>query len=61
LALEAGVDILALANNLEFAPDLVVRAIAIVKQLVRDGAVTETRIHQSYERIRQLKNRLRRD
>jgi beta-N-acetylhexosaminidase len=59
LALEAGVDILALANNLEFAPDLAARAIAIVKQLVQDGTVTEMRINQSYVRIQQLKNRLR--
>ncbi len=59
LALEAGVDILALANNLEFAPDLAARAIAVVRQLMQDGAVTETRIHQSYARIQQLKNRLR--
>lgn len=58
LAIDAGVDILALANNLEFASDLAARAIAIVKQLVQDGAVTEARIHQSYERIRKLKNRL---
>ena len=56
LALDAGVDILALANNLEFASDLAARAIAIVKQLVHDGAVTEARIHQSYARIQQLKN-----
>ena len=61
LAIDAGVDILALANNLEFAPDLAARAIAVVRQLVQDGTVTETRIYQSYERIRQLKNDLRRD
>jgi beta-N-acetylhexosaminidase len=59
LALEAGVDILALANNLEYAPDLARRAIAVVKQLVQDGTLTETRIHQSYARILQLKNCLR--
>jgi beta-N-acetylhexosaminidase len=59
LALEAGVDILALANNLEYAPDLATRTIAAVKQLVQDGTLTETRIHQSYARILQLKNRLR--
>ena len=59
LALEAGVDILSLANNLEYAPDLATRAIAVVKQLVQDGTLTEKRIHQSYARILQLKNRLR--
>jgi beta-N-acetylhexosaminidase len=59
LAVEAGVDILALANNLEFAPDLAARAMAVVKRLVQDGAVTETRIQQSYARILQLKHRLR--
>ena len=58
LAVEAGVDILALANNLDYAPELAPRAIAVVKHLVQDGTVSEARIAQSYARIRQLKNRL---
>ena len=43
----------------EYAPDLAMRAIAVVKQLVQDGTLTEKRIHQSWARILQLKNRLR--
>lgn len=60
LAVEAGVDILALANNLDYAPDLAPRAMTIVKQLVQDGTVSEARIAQSYARLQQLKNRLSR-
>lgn len=60
LALNAGVDILALANNLVYDPNLGATTIALVKQLVQDGKVSRERIDQSYQRIVRLKARLKR-
>jgi len=58
-AIEAGVDILVFANNLRYDPEIVPRAVAIIGDLVRSGAVSEARIDQSYRRIMRLKGRLR--
>jgi len=59
LALDAGVDIIAIANNLVYEPDIAARTIGIVKQLVRDGKISEQRIDESYQRIMKLKARLK--
>ena len=57
LAIEAGVDILAYANNgRAFDPALPARAIATIKDLVTSGAIAEARIDQSYRRILRLKS-----
>ena len=53
-AIEAGVDILAFANNSVYEEDVAARAIAHVKQLVKEGAISEARIDASYRRIRRL-------
>lgn len=58
LAINAGVDILAIANNLVYEPDIAVRAVSIIKQLVQDGKISQERIEQSYQRIMRLKARL---
>lgn len=58
LAIEAGVDILLVANNLEFDLNAGSRAHAIVKQLVQDGIISEGRIKASYDRIMKLKSKL---
>jgi beta-N-acetylhexosaminidase len=58
LAIEAGVDILLVANNLEFDLHAGSKAHAIVKQLVLDGVISEERIQASYERIMKLKRGL---
>lgn len=58
LALNAGVDILAIANNTIYEPDIAPRTISIVKQLVADGKITSERIDQSYQRIQKLKSRI---
>jgi beta-N-acetylhexosaminidase len=55
---EAGVDILAFANNSIFDPAVAARAIEIIRGLVRDGVLSEERIGQSYARIMRLKARL---
>ncbi len=58
LALNAGVDMLAIANNLVYDPDIGARAVSIIKQLVQAGKISKQRIEESYQRIMQLKTRL---
>lgn len=56
LAIKAGVDILSFANNSIYDPDIIPKAHAIIKKFVEDGVISEDRIHDSYERIMNLKN-----
>lgn len=58
LAIGAGVDILAFANNLVYEPDVAIRAVNIIKQLVHDRKISEQRVDESYQRIMRLKARL---
>ncbi len=44
---EAGVDVLAIANQLQYDPDLAAKTIAIVKQLLHEGTLTPARIDES--------------
>lgn len=60
LAINAGVDILAIANNSVYEPDIALRAIELIERLVREGRVPEARIRESYARIQRLKSRLSR-
>jgi beta-N-acetylhexosaminidase len=55
LAIEAGVDLLLVANQLVYEPGIVSETIDIVERLVRDGRIGEGRIQASYERILRLK------
>lgn len=55
LAIEAGVDMLLIANQLVYEPDIARRTIDIVEGLVRSGRITEERIDASYRRILALK------
>jgi beta-N-acetylhexosaminidase len=57
-AIAAGVDVLAFANNRVYEPDVAARAIGVIQDLVREGAISEERIAESYRRIRALKERL---
>ncbi|CAG0943092.1 beta-N-acetylhexosaminidase [Anaerolineae bacterium] len=60
LAIDAGADLIALANNSTmFEPNLAERAFTIIKQLVDKGQVSRERIEQSYQRIVQFKARLK--
>jgi beta-N-acetylhexosaminidase len=58
LAVNAGVDILALANNLAYAENWAERAIAAIRTGVEQGTIPVERIDQSYRRILRLKERL---
>lgn len=57
-AVDAGVDILAIANNSVFEEDVVSRTVEILRRAVEQGRISRARIEQSYERIRRLKERL---
>jgi beta-N-acetylhexosaminidase len=57
-AIEAGVDILAIANNLAYREDLAVRTVTLIRTLVETGVISAERIDQSYQRIMRLKARL---
>jgi beta-N-acetylhexosaminidase len=57
-AIHAGVDILLFGNNLSHDEEIVPRAVALIRKMVRKGKITEERINQSYHRIMSLKDRL---
>jgi beta-N-acetylhexosaminidase len=56
LAIEAGVDVLLIANQLVYEPDIAPRTIDIIEGLVASGRISEERIDASYRRILALKN-----
>jgi beta-N-acetylhexosaminidase len=55
LALNAGSDMLLIANNLEFQRDAAERAHAAVLALVRSGRVAAARVEEAWQRVRRLK------
>lgn len=55
LAIEAGIDLLLIANQIVYEPDVVERTLDIIESLVRDGRIEEATIQASYERILALK------
>ena len=56
MAINAGVDIIAIANNLDYVEDICSRAVVLIKEMVGDGRVSETRIDEAQQRIRRLKD-----
>ena len=55
LAIEAGIDVLLVANQLVYEPDVAMRIVDLVERLVLDGRIGEERIEASYRRILALK------
>ncbi len=55
-SLNAGADILLIANNETYDPDLVPKTVQIIAGLVRTGRVPESRIDEALCRINQLKS-----
>ncbi len=55
LAIDAGVDILIVANNTIFDKTAIPRAISIIRTLVKQGKISVPRIEASYRRIRTFK------
>lgn len=58
LVVTAGVDIVAIANNLNYRSDHAERTVAIIHKMVDEGSIPVERIDQSYRRIMALKQRL---
>ena len=57
-AIEAGLDILAIANNSIYDETVMQRGVDVVRGLVTDGVVSVARIEESAARIQTLKQRL---
>ncbi|RKZ41656.1 MAG: glycoside hydrolase family 3 [Gammaproteobacteria bacterium] len=55
--LDAGIDIIVIGNNLKFEKNIVARTVAVIKQLIKKGKISEERIDESYRRIQILKSR----
>jgi beta-N-acetylhexosaminidase len=51
LAINAGDDLLLLANQQSYDPDIAARVISLVAGKVRDGTIPEARIDESYARV----------
>lgn len=58
-AINAGVDILVFGNNSVYDPDIVPKAVGIIKSLIESGEIQKARIDESYERIQELKKRVK--
>ena len=57
-ALNAGVDILLIANNADYNPDAVPQAVQTIVRLVESGRVSEARIAEAFQRVKLLKRKL---
>lgn len=57
-AIEAGVDVILVGNNLAYDPDVAPRTIELVAGWVRDGVIPEARIDASWHRIQEAKSRM---
>ncbi len=57
LALEADVDILIYGNNSIYDEDVSLKALSIIRRMVIEGEIPESKIEESYQRIMRLKNR----
>lgn len=57
-SIDADVDILIFANNLVYDELIAIKARDIILDLIEEGAITEARIQESYDRIMLLKGRL---
>ncbi|HYG04279.1 MAG TPA: glycoside hydrolase family 3 N-terminal domain-containing protein [Chryseosolibacter sp.] len=62
LAINAGVDIMTFSNNISGSDERTVDKVhSIIRKLVKDGAISEKRINESFQRIMRLKSQLKTD
>ncbi len=58
-AINAGIDILVLGNNVgEYEEDIAAHTFAVIRQLLDEGKLSQERIDESYHRIQALKHKL---
>lgn len=55
LAIEAGIDLLVVANQIVYDEGVALRTIDLIEGLVRSGRISEARIDESWQRIQRLK------
>ena len=53
--INAGVDIVCFGNNLQYDPDIITKATSIIKRLVIERKIAQTRIDEAYKRVVALK------
>ena len=58
LTIDAGVDVVAIANNLEYDENVAARCVDLIREWVEAGEISEERIDASYRRLCRLKDRL---
>lgn len=58
LGIQAGLDMLCFGNNMNFDANIGAKASEIISRLVQNGAISETRIDESHQRIQKMKQRL---
>lgn len=56
--INAGVNILVFANNSVYDPEIVPKAHRMIKELIKEGAISEERITASYNKIIELKSEI---
>lgn len=57
-ALNAGVDILLIANNADYNPDTVPLSVQTIVRLVESGRVSEDRMDEAFQRVSRLKQKI---
>lgn len=57
-AINAGVDVLVVGNNLEYDEQAPQKAVKIITRLVKEGKISRARIQTSYDRIMRYKKRM---
>ena len=58
LAVMAGIDIILISNNINYDPEMHIKAINTIYSAVEDGKLPFQRIEESFERITSLKNKI---
>lgn len=53
--IEAGVDVVAIGNNLAYDENILAQSVDLVKRWIEDGRISEERIDTSYRRIQRMK------
>lgn len=58
-SINAGVDVLVFGNNLEYDEKIPQKAVGVIRKLVKEGKIERERIEESYKRIIDSKNKIK--
>ncbi len=56
-AINAGVDVILIANNSSYDENITEKAVATIKSLIKQGKISKTRINESFARLIKLKSK----